>query len=343
MDEIKDLITKDKVSAVAVFTKDGIRPLIDHVKNSVKDIVVDASTPKGREEGIALAFQVTKSKTLISKAGKKFTEESRKLIKTVNNAVKIAEEELTALAKEKRKPVTDWEESEAKRIEEERIATEKKLAKIKLAIETIRGKAVDCVGKPSGLIRSTIKRLKEQDITIETFGDLTEEATLARDHVVKQRRTMAESVELQENEKKRLDEERKELEGKKATLPPAGKKLAPFKFSASQEKPETPSEEDKSVLMDNAVPVKTTSSPSPDSSAATGYTTKLVPATDNDPGECVNLRPRNTGDIVPITPTRDAIIIEYIGDRFIFYVECLDEDHEKILSDFAKEIIKKVV
>ena len=87
---------------------------------------------------------------------------------------------------------------------------------------------------------------------------------------------------------------------------------------------------------------KTTQTPQA-SSAVPCYTTEYQQPTDKDPGKCVNLRPKQVGDLVPIVPTRDAIIIEYVGDRFIFYVECLDEDHEKILSDFAKEIIRKVV
>ena len=125
--ETKDLlvISETFLAKSDIFTPEGMRPLIDKIKEETDLVVLpDTSTAKNRDEIKSLAFMVTRSKTLIDDTGKKKNEAARKKLGIVDQARKLAREELTAHATEIRKPVTDWEEAEAERIEEERLAEE---------------------------------------------------------------------------------------------------------------------------------------------------------------------------------------------------------------------------
>lgn len=229
-EEKKDLIVAEELKAVTVFTAKGIRPFIDKIKEAVQGIVPDVSTAKGREEVVKLAYRVTQSKTLIDKTGKKFVDEYKEKCKPVDAARKIARDELTELATEVRKPVTEWEEAEAKRIEEERKAEEQREALALIKITNIRNKVVDLVGKPSGLIRHAISGLEKQEISAEVFGKNAEEAVLAKDHTVKKLREMLEAAITQEEQAARLAEleEKAAKEESAAEVPPKiEKKEAP--------------------------------------------------------------------------------------------------------------------
>lgn len=82
--------------------------------------VPDVTTDKGRKAVIALARRVTTTKTAITAAAKGLTEGWRQQTATVNAARKPIEEKLAELAAEVRRPVTEWEEAEAMRVERNR-------------------------------------------------------------------------------------------------------------------------------------------------------------------------------------------------------------------------------
>lgn len=82
-------------------------------------LVPDTSTVKGRGEIRAQAFKVTRTKTAIDDAGKKLNEEAREKINAVDASRRKIREELDALADQVRKPLTEWEDAEKKRADEE--------------------------------------------------------------------------------------------------------------------------------------------------------------------------------------------------------------------------------
>lgn len=83
----------------------------------VETMVPDTASDKGRKEIKSLAYKVTRTKTAIDDAGKKLNEEARAQINAVDAQRRKIREELDALAAQARKPLTDWEEEEERRVE----------------------------------------------------------------------------------------------------------------------------------------------------------------------------------------------------------------------------------
>jgi colicin import membrane protein len=101
----------------------------DRMRERTREYVPDVSTPAGRKECARRAFEVTKVKTTLDKAGLGLTEAWRAQTKAVNDARKPMVERLDKLAAEVRAPLTAWEDAEALR----QAANEKALGEMRLA------------------------------------------------------------------------------------------------------------------------------------------------------------------------------------------------------------------
>lgn len=86
-----------------------------HVKAKTDGLNADISTANGRDEIRSMAAKVAKSKTAINAARLELTKQWRDQTAQVNEAGKKIDAELTALAADVRKPLTDWEEAEKAR------------------------------------------------------------------------------------------------------------------------------------------------------------------------------------------------------------------------------------
>lgn len=78
--------------------------------------VPDVTTDKGRKAIAARAFRVTKAKTALDADAKKLTENWRRQTAIVNEARKRITDNLTEIAQEARRPLTEWEAAEAERV-----------------------------------------------------------------------------------------------------------------------------------------------------------------------------------------------------------------------------------
>lgn len=76
----------------------------------------DVSTLKGRKEIAKLAYKVTRTKTAIDEAGKELNAAKRKEIDAVDKERRDIRAKLDTLADEIRRPLTEWEEAEEKRL-----------------------------------------------------------------------------------------------------------------------------------------------------------------------------------------------------------------------------------
>lgn len=90
--------------------------VIDQMRAEVRSHVPDLTTVKGRDAIKSLAYKVSRSKTAFDDAGKSVTEVARKEIALVDAERRKIREALDALRDEARKPLTDWEAAEEKRI-----------------------------------------------------------------------------------------------------------------------------------------------------------------------------------------------------------------------------------
>lgn len=102
-------------TAVQVYNG-GIDAALRKIAEDARAVVVDISTPQGRKECASLAFKIARSKTLIDDTGKNLGEDARKKIDAINADRKKAREFLDSLKEEVRKPLTDWEMADEKRI-----------------------------------------------------------------------------------------------------------------------------------------------------------------------------------------------------------------------------------
>lgn len=118
--ETLDLVLfSESQTSVEVFTRSGMTALLEDIETKVraKATNLDISTETGRAEIRSLAFQVRKTKVALDKEGQRLTELWRKQTQQVNAERKIGETRLDALAEEVRKPLTEFEEAEKRRVE----------------------------------------------------------------------------------------------------------------------------------------------------------------------------------------------------------------------------------
>jgi len=130
------LIVIEKLDPAKIFSGDGMQPILDEIKKKVEAHVPDSKTDGGRKDIIALAYKVSRSKTLLDDAGKAFTAEAKKKYDAGNAARKTARTFLDTLRDETRQPVTDWEAEEAKKQEE---ADRQDRIKTQIRVDSLQG------------------------------------------------------------------------------------------------------------------------------------------------------------------------------------------------------------
>lgn len=102
----------------AIFTKpEDVDPIINRIREEVTSHAPDLTTAKGRDAIASLAYKVSRSKTALDDAGKKLTEDTKRQIAVIDAARKKIRDQLDALRDEVRKPLTDWEQAEAMRVQ----------------------------------------------------------------------------------------------------------------------------------------------------------------------------------------------------------------------------------
>jgi len=103
-------------SAIVVFTGGGLGAILDRIEATVRAIPLDCSTAAGRDHIRSVAYRVARTKTTLDAEGKKLTEEWRKNTTQVNVERKKLVDRLDALAEDVRKPLTEFENKEKRRI-----------------------------------------------------------------------------------------------------------------------------------------------------------------------------------------------------------------------------------
>jgi hypothetical protein len=147
--------------------------LYEHIQREIDAFEPDVSTAKGRDAIKSLAFKVTRTKTAIDAAGKELNEDARAKINAVDAARREAREKLDAMAKAVRKPLTDWEEAEDKRVEF-----------CRSVIASFKAGSVVMMDDTAASVRERGRLAFEVIVSVDTFGDLYEEALAAKDTAV---------------------------------------------------------------------------------------------------------------------------------------------------------------
>lgn len=104
------VIPPDK--APEVFKGEGLGVFFDFIKSSVNEIA-DTTTAKGRTRIASLAAKVSRSKTLVDKAGRDYLKQIKEMPKLIETELREFANDCDALRDSVRKPLTDWEDKQA--------------------------------------------------------------------------------------------------------------------------------------------------------------------------------------------------------------------------------------
>ena len=118
MSESQELIVIPTETAMAVFSADdGLQPYLAKIRAELDAFTPDVSTKKGRDAIASIAHKVARSKTYLDGVGKDLVAELKELPKKIDASRKHARDTLDAWKDEVRRPLTEWEEAEAARVQ----------------------------------------------------------------------------------------------------------------------------------------------------------------------------------------------------------------------------------
>jgi hypothetical protein len=104
-----------RAASIVLLNPERFDQFYDRMRERTAELVPDVTTVAGRAAIRSAAFEVTKVKTTIDKAGLALTEDWRSRTKAVNDARKPMVQRLDQLAEQVRAPLTEWEAAEEAR------------------------------------------------------------------------------------------------------------------------------------------------------------------------------------------------------------------------------------
>lgn len=113
---VSALALVETVTAVEVFSENGLDPILERIEKEARSTALDISTPKGRKEIASLAAKIAKSKTALDKLGKDLVAGWKDQAKKVDIERARAWDRLESLQKEIRQPLTEWENRDKERV-----------------------------------------------------------------------------------------------------------------------------------------------------------------------------------------------------------------------------------
>lgn len=114
--EATDLVVMKVLTPQVVFAPGGVDEVLGKIKSEVKSIDRDISTASGRAAIASTAYKIARSKTALDKMGKDLGETHYKSWKAITGERARIETELDALKEDFRKPLTEWETAEKRRV-----------------------------------------------------------------------------------------------------------------------------------------------------------------------------------------------------------------------------------
>lgn len=232
----------ESLSPVKLFEPGVIDPILDRIKAEVRSVPTDISTEGGRKSVASLAFKVARSKTFIDNQRLKLVKDEKERLKAIDREGARIWDELEALQREVRKPLTDWEDAEKQRV-----------AGHELAISEISGAGPYTLQNWQTLPLDAMKdRLSEIKGDARDWQEFTQRAELAKtvavaaiESAIEKRSAheveQAELIRLRKESAERAQKEREEQVAKAAAE--KAKQEAEWKSQAEQQRLERESRE----------------------------------------------------------------------------------------------------
>lgn len=197
--------------------------LIAHVRDEIAKQEVDLTTAAGREAVKAFAFKITKTKTALDTARKEITAQAREIIKNVNEGANPTIDLLADLAKEARRPLTDWETAE-----------ETRQTECENAIKAFTAAGLVSIDATAADVAAKIVEVEARAIDPARFLGMTEFAIKAKNHSLELLRAAhariekaeAEAAELAELRRLRAEDEARRLKEQQAREEAEAKRIA---------------------------------------------------------------------------------------------------------------------
>lgn len=227
---MQELIVIEPKSVREVFvSEDGIDPILAKIKSEIdKFSVLDMSVKKDRDEVKARVTKIKKCKTYLENTGKDLAAELKKEPKLVDASRKKAKDQLTQWEDEVRKPLTEWQEAEKRRIDA-----------IHKEINAMRESSINLSGVETRFIEENLCFVRAIEINdfyaeFKEYAQQTKDAAIAEleRFLCERRKYEKEKAELEElralkaaqEEKERKEAEAKEAERKAAEAKEAEEK-----------------------------------------------------------------------------------------------------------------------
>jgi len=206
-----DLIIKLPTAMTAeTFTDDAeFEKLYSKVKEAVDSHVPDLSTKGGRDAIASVAYKVARTKTALVKQGKALTENWREQTKKVNAACNTIEERLDKLKEDVRRPLTEWEEAEEKRVSDHQKALRHLVEFSEVGF-----------GRSSADIRQMITEVEAMAVCELAWEEFTAQASVAKQNaldtlnmlLVTAEKQEADALELERLRAAQIERERQDAE-----------------------------------------------------------------------------------------------------------------------------------
>jgi len=189
----------EQTPVVVLTDRDQRDAFYAHIQHEVDAFKPDTSTEKGRKAIKAFAYKITRTKTAIDDAGKQLNEEARARINAVDAERRVVKEKLTALAAEVRRPLTEWEDAEEKRVEA-----------CRAVIDGIKASAVVTIEDTAATVRTRGAEVWNIAIDDNNFRDMAPEAVAAKEMAVSALKSALARLTKEEADRAELDRLRAE-------------------------------------------------------------------------------------------------------------------------------------
>lgn len=205
--ELIELPSED--TALATFTTPGgLDHYVEQVREKVSGTVYDMKIRKDREACAADAYKVTRTKTAVEKMGAALSAKYKEVPKQIDAQRREWNAKMDSLRDEVRKPLTDWEEAEERRVAQHRAN-----------LANIAGRATDVGGMDADSLRQRLAAVESVAVD-ESWEEFEAEAhrvkakalEILNAALAERQKYEAEQAELAELRRKQAEQEQKDRE-----------------------------------------------------------------------------------------------------------------------------------
>lgn len=205
LEPAQEIVPIEANPSLAILDSQKFEEFYEKVKAEAETVTSDTSTPKSREEIRAMAYKITKTKTAIDKARLGLTEEWRNKTKRANEAGKLIENRLSALAEKVRAPLTEWENAEKLRAE-----------KHEKILKFLKNASVVGFDDNSATLSSRISSVLECELDLNVHGVAIDVVQTLKTNALNTLNAALERAKIEEAERAELERFRKEAAEREA-------------------------------------------------------------------------------------------------------------------------------